>query len=57
MRLHSLYTFAGSLSGKNIGKTYEIRGLYEDGYLRILIKNFETYRGEYTYDCVCQKKK
>lgn len=23
----------------------------------ILVKNFETYRGEYTYDCVCQKKK
>lgn len=23
----------------------------------ILVKDFETYRGEYTYDCVCQKKK
>lgn len=23
----------------------------------ILIKNFGTYRGEYTSDCICQKKK
>ncbi len=23
----------------------------------MLINNFETYRGEYTYGCICQKKK
>lgn len=22
----------------------------------IIVKNFETYRGEYTYDCACYKK-
>jgi hypothetical protein len=23
----------------------------------ILVKSFETYRGEYTYECICQRKK